>query len=144
MTMFIVGGIFLFTVIILPLFLLNVLGIAATRAGLSLTPLTLGMVLTSILSGQIASRVGHVKAILVAGLVVLLGAFLLIQQTLSPDSSASDITLMLVLIGLGMGPTMPLYTLLVQNAAEPHQVGVVTSGSIFARSVGQVIGLALF
>src|SRR5690606_1063342 len=49
-----------------------------------------------------------------------------------------------LLIGLGTGPTLPLYTLLVQNASPPNQLGVVTSGSIFARSVGQVIGLALF
>jgi EmrB/QacA subfamily drug resistance transporter len=144
LTMFVLGATFLFTVIFLPLYLVNVVGISATRAGISLTPLTLAMVLTSVLSGQLASRIGRVKPILVAALVVLAGAFLVMGFTLGPDSTQSEVTLKMVLIGLGMGPTLPLYTLMVQNAARPQDLGVVTSGSIFARSLGQVIGIALF
>jgi EmrB/QacA subfamily drug resistance transporter len=143
-TMFVLGGAFLFTVVFLPLYLVNVTGVSATRAGLSLTPLTLGMVCTSVVSGQIASRLGHVKGLLVGALSILAGAFLLVALTLSPDSTGLEVTIMMVLIGVGMGPTLPLYTLIVQNSAPPRAVGAVTAGSIFARSLGQVIGLALF
>lgn len=144
LTMFVLGATFLFTLIFLPLFLVNVVGISATRAGLSLTPLTLAMVGTSVMAGQLASRLGSVKGILVVSLIVLIAAFAIMDLTLTPDSTQAEITWKMILIGLGMGPTLPLYTLMVQNAARPSQLGVVTAGSIFARSVGQVIGLALF
>ncbi|MEX2584200.1 MAG: MDR family MFS transporter [Gemmatimonadota bacterium] len=144
LTMFVLGATFLFTVIFLPLYLVNVVGISATRAGLSLTPLTLAMVTTSVLSGQLASRLGRAKPLLIVALSVLAIAFLVMGFTLTPDSSQTEVTLKMILIGFGMGPTLPLYTLLVQNAARPHEIGVVTSGSIFARSLGQVIGIALF
>jgi hypothetical protein len=102
------------------------------------------MVASSILSGQIASRLGHVRVLLISALMVLVAAFAFMYFTLSPDLTRTDIAFRVILIGLGLGPTWPLYTLLVQNAAAPHQVGAVTSSSIFARSVGQLIGLALF
>src|SRR5690606_8920990 len=144
LTMFVLGATFLFTVIFLPLYLVNVVGISATRAGLSLTPLSLSMVATSVFSGQLASRIGRVKPILVTALGLLTIAFLVMGFTLTPDSSQVEVTLKMILVGFGMGPTLPLYTLAVQNAARPEGLGVVTSGSIFARSLGQVIGLALF
>lgn len=144
LTMFTLGATFLFTIIFLPLFLVNVVGISATRAGLSLMPLTLAMVATSVLAGQIASRLGTIKGLLIGSLILLAGGFLLMQATITADATQGMITLTLVLIGLGMGPTLPLYMLLVQNAANPSQIGVATSGSIFARSIGQVFGLALF
>jgi EmrB/QacA subfamily drug resistance transporter len=143
-TMFVLGATFLFSVVFLPLFLVNVVGVSATRAGLSLTPLTLAMVTTSVLSGQLASRFGWIKGLLLAALTLLAAAFAIMGFTLEPGSSQAEVTLKMILIGLGMGPTLPLYTLIVQNAARQEDVGVVTSGAIFARSLGQVIGLALF
>jgi MFS family permease len=144
LTMFVIGSTFLFTVVFLPLYMVNVLGISVTRAGLSLTPLTLGMVTTSVLAGQIASRLGGVKTLLIGALATLAVAFAIMGFTLSPDATQGEVTLKMILIGLGMGPTLPLYTLLVQNASRPRDVGVVTAGSIFSRAIGQVIGLALF
>ncbi|MEX2570213.1 MAG: MDR family MFS transporter [Gemmatimonadota bacterium] len=144
LTMFVLGAIFLFTVIFLPLYLVNVVGISATRAGLSLMPLTLAMVASSIVAGRLASRPERIKALLTGSLMVLGIAFLVMGFTLTPESSQTGVTIKMILIGLGMGPTLPLYTLVVQNAARPRDVGVVTSGSIFARSLGQVIGLAFF
>ncbi len=143
-TMFVLGGTFLFTVIFVPLFLVNVKGESATDAGLSLAWLTAAMVGTSLAAGHIASRPERIKKLLLGALVVVCGAFLLLYATLSGDTSVRQISVMVFLIGLGMGPTLPLYTLLVQNAAEPRQIGAVTSGSIFARSMGQVMGLAFF
>lgn len=143
-TMFLLGATFLFTIIFLPLYLVNVVGVSATSAGLSLTPLTLAMVATSVSAGRLASRLLWVKPILVASLVLTTASFIIMDVTLSATSTQAEVTWKMILIGLGIGPTLPLYTLLVQNAARPSQVGVVTSGAIFSRSVGQVIGLALF
>lgn len=143
-TMFIIGSVFLVTVVFLPLYLVNVIGISASRAGLSLTPLTLAMVATSILAGQAAARYANARGILIGSLLVTAAAFAIMGFTLKPDSSALGVTLKMILIGLGIGPTLPLYTLLVQNAAASSEVGVVTAGAIFSRAMGQVIGLTLF
>jgi len=143
-TMFLLGTIFLFGLVFLPVFMMNVLGVSATRAGLTLTPLTLAMVSTSVLAGQAASRFGGVKWQLVGACLVLAIAFAVMGFTIGPDSTATGVTMRMVLVGIGMGPTMPLYLLIVQNAARREDVGVVTAGSVFSRSMGQVIGLAFF
>jgi MFS family permease len=142
--MFVLGGAFLFSVIFLPLFLVNVIGVSATSAGFALTPLMLGMVSTSIGSGQLAGRFGHPRVFLMGGLSLLLVAFAIIGFTLAPDTSRLEITLMMVLVGLGFGPSLPLYTILVQNAADARDIGAVTATSTFARSMGQVIGITVF
>ena len=144
LTMFVLGATFLFTIVFLPLFLVHVVGISATKAGMSLTPLTLAMVSTSVLAGQVVSRVGHVKEILASALALVVVAFLVMGLTLGPDSTQLEVTLKMILIGLGMGPTLPLFPLVVQNASRPEDVGVVTAGAMFSRSLGQVIGLAFF
>jgi EmrB/QacA subfamily drug resistance transporter len=142
--MFVLGGAFLFTVIFLPLYLVNVVGVSATSAGFALTPLMLGMVSTSVGSGQLVGRFGHPRGFLIGGLVLLLAAFALLGFGLESDSSRLEVTLMMVLVGLGFGPSLPLYTLVVQNAAEPKDIGSVTATSTFARSMGQVIGITAF
>lgn len=143
-SMFVLGGAFLFSVIFLPLYLVNVIGVSATSAGFALTPLMLGMVSTSIGAGQLVSRVGHTRTFLMGSLLLLLAAFALIGFTLQPDTSRTHITLLMVLVGLGFGPSLPLYTLIVQNAAEQKDIGAVTATSTFARSMGQVIGITIF
>jgi hypothetical protein len=90
------------------------------------------------------SKLGHYRVLLIASLSLLLIAFGLMAFTLSPDGSAGDVTLKMLLIGLGTGPTLPLYTLAMQNAATRGEVGVVTAAATFSRSLGQVIGLAIF
>jgi EmrB/QacA subfamily drug resistance transporter len=144
LTMFVLGATFLFSVIFLPLYLVNVVGISATRAGLSLMPLTLAMVVTSIGAGQWVSRVGHMKAVLAGSLVLTIVAFGVMGFTLSPTDTQTSVTLKMVLVGLGLGPTLPLYTLVVQNAARPQDLGIVTAASTFSRALGQVLGITLF
>ena len=141
---FVLGAGFLFGVIFLPLYLVNVVGVSATRAGLTMMPLTFGIVIGSVAAGQLVSRFGHYRRLLVASLALLLASFALMGFTLSPEGSARDITLKMLLVGLGTGPTLPLYTLAMQNAARHGEVGVVTAAATFSRSLGQVIGLAIF
>ena len=142
--MFVFGGAFLFTVIFLPLYLVNVMNVSATSAGFALTPLMLGMVSTSVGSGQLVTRFGHPRRFIQGGLALLLVAFALIGLTLETDTSRLMVTVMMVLVGLGFGPSLPLYTLIVQNAADPKDIGAVTATSTFARSMGQVIGITVF
>ncbi|HLU25206.1 MAG TPA: MFS transporter [Longimicrobiales bacterium] len=141
---FAVGVAFLFSLVFLPLFLVNVAGVSATRAGLTMIPLTFGIVGGSIFAGQLTSRIGHARAVLLGGLALLMAAFAIMAFTLSPAATVGGMSWKMVLIGLGIGPTMPLYTLLAQNAARARDLGVVSAAATFSRSIGQVIGITVF
>ncbi|MFN2322336.1 MAG: MDR family MFS transporter [Trueperaceae bacterium] len=136
------GAAFLSTVIFLPLFMVNVLGVSATRAGVSLIPLSLGVVLGSIFGGQIASRLGRYKGLMVfAGSVLIVAMFLL--STMPVDVPYWQVTLYMVIAGLGVGPGLPLYTLAIQNAIDPRKVGQATSAAQFFRQIGGAVGAAV-
>ena len=140
---FLLGMAFLGPIIFLPLFMVNVVGLSATNSGLTLTPLVLGLVAGNVLSGQIVSRIGKYKGIMVGALVLLMAAFLIMGLTLHPDASQASVTWKMILIGLGLGPSIPLYTLAIQNASDPRLTGQVTSSVTFFRNLGQVVGVAI-
>jgi EmrB/QacA subfamily drug resistance transporter len=140
---FVIGAAFLSAFTFLPLFMVNVVGLSATRSGLTLTPLTLGVVAGNVLSGQLAARLGRYRGLMLVSLGVLGVGFTVMGFTLSPDSSQATVTVKMVLMGLGMGPTIPLYTLAIQNAVPPRQLGVATSTTTFFRQLGSTVGVAL-
>ncbi len=140
--LFFLGIAFLSTMIFLPLFMVMVLGVSATSAGISLIPLSLGLVTGAIASGQIVSRLGHYRRLMLAGLTVLfIGLFLLSRMT--ADVGYWTVSLYMVIIGLGLGPSFPLYTLAVQNAVDDSKLGQATSSTQFFRQMGGVIGVAV-
>ncbi len=130
-------------IIFIPLFFQGVLGLSATASGGFLTPMTLGMVVGSILSGQVLSRTGgHYRVLgLVGGGVTVLGQALLSRMT--ADTSYGQAVFNTVLMGLGLGATMPLFTLAVQNAVPYRFLGVATSSTQFFRTIGGTLGLAI-
>ena len=140
---FIIGAVFLASVTFLPLFMVNVVGLSATHSGLTLTPLTLGVVAGNVLSGQLASRLGRYKAVTLGSLLLLGVGFAVMAFTLTPDSGQAEVTVKMVLVGLGLGPSIPLYTVAVQNAVPPQRIGVATSATTFFRQLGMTVGVAL-
>ncbi len=140
--LFFIGAGFLSLVVFLPLFMVNVVGVSATQAGVSLIPVSIGLVLGSALTGQVVSRFGHYKLqMLAGGALLVVGLFLLSRMTV--DTGYWQITLYMLLCGLGLGPTFPLYTLAVQNAVEPRYIGQSTGSSIFFRQIGGTVGVAV-
>ena len=140
---FLSGSVFLGAIVFLPLFMVNVVGLSATSSGFTLMPLTLGIVAGNILSGQLVSRLGRYKPLILLSQVLLVGAFALMGFTLSPSSTQGSLTLKMILVGLGLGPSVPLLTLAIQNGVAPHQMGVATSSATFFRQMGSTIGVAL-
>jgi EmrB/QacA subfamily drug resistance transporter len=140
---FVLGAGFLSAVVFLPLFMVNVVGVSATRAGLTMTPLTLGMVVGSVLSGRLVSRLGRYRGLLLGSLALLFVGFAIMAFTLTPASTHLELTLKMVVVGLGIGPSLPLYPLVVQNATPDDEIGVVTAAATFARGLGQVLGVAV-
>ncbi len=140
--LFFMGAAFLCITIFLPLFMVNVIGVSATQAGASLIPLSLGVVFGSVVSGQLVSRYGHYKRLmLLGGVVLIVGTYLL--SSMSVDTPYWQVTLYMVVCGLGLGPAMPLYTLAIQNAVDVRKIGQATSASQFFRQIGGTIGAAL-
>ena len=142
-TMFVLGAAFLTPMVFLPLFMVNVVGVTATASGLTISPLVMGIVAGNVVSGQLASRFGKYKPFMLVALVVMTCGFLVMGFTLTASSTQSEVTLKMVLLGLGLGPSIPLYTLAIQNAVDPRQMGVATSMTTFFRSMGSTVGVAV-
>ena len=140
--LFLLGGAFLGLVIFQPLFMVNVVGVSATKAGISLIPLSLGVVSGSIVAGQMVSRFGYYKRWMLGGGVVLMVGLVLLA-TMPATVAYSQVLLYLGVCGIGLGPTMPLYTLAIQNAVEPPLMGQATSASQFFRQIGGAIAAAI-
>jgi hypothetical protein len=140
--LFLLGAAFMGVVVFLPLFMVNVVGVSATRAGISLIPLSLGMFVGSVGSGQIVARTGNYKMLLLGGGAILLIAVLLLSGMTTRTTFGQVFGYMLI-CGLGFGPSMPLYTLAVQNAVPLQLIGQSTSASQFFRQIGGAVGAAV-
>ncbi|HVU02127.1 MAG TPA: MDR family MFS transporter [Polyangiaceae bacterium] len=139
--LFLYGGTMFGAILFLPLFLVNVVGVSATQAGASLIPLSMGMVVGSVAGGRLASRFGRYKPImLVGGALLFVGSILL--SRMDEHVSYWQVTVYMVLCGVGIGPTMPLYPLAVQNSVEHQKIGQATSASQFCRQIGGLVGAA--
>ncbi len=135
MTMF--GAIFF-----LPVFVQGVIGNSATNSGEILVPMLLAMVVSSIGSGQLISRTGRYKVILLAGLAVMAVGFFMIT-TFDISTTNQTVVEAMILIGLGLGCTMQTYTLVVQNSVTRADMAVATSATQLSRSMGSALGLAI-
>lgn len=139
---FFFGATFLSVVIFLPLFLVNVVGVSATRAGVALIPYSLGIVTGSTLAGHTVARFGHLRDLILGGGVILTVAIVLLAR-MDADTTYGTITAYMVAAGFGMGPSLPLFTLAIQNAVDVRRVGQATSAAQFFRQMGGTVGTAV-
>ncbi len=140
---FLVGAGFLGAILFLTLFLVNVRGFSATGAGTATIPLTIGFIIGAQSAGLIAARIGRYKWLIVGALSVATLAFIWLS-TITADTPYPLLAARMVLVGLGLGPTVSLFTLAAQNAVERQQIGVATSSGTFFQQMGSTIGVALF
>lgn len=129
-------------ILYIPLFMQGVVGVSATNSGLALTPLMLGMVFSSILGGQVISRIGRYKWAVVLGLFSMLTGLYLLSR-MGVDTTIPIAVRNMVITGLGIGLVMPTITLAVQNAFPFRLLGVTTASLQFFRQIGGTIGIAL-
>ena len=131
------------SVIFLPLFLQVVTGVSATNSGLLLLPLTAGVVAGSVGSGRIISRTGRYRGWPIGGLAFAsVGMVLLtLMHAGTPLVWSSLFT---VILGLGVGATMQVTVLVVQNSVDHRDLGVATGAVQFFRQMGGAFGVAAF
>lgn len=127
----------------LPLYMQIVKGKSPTEAGLLLLPLTLGIMVGSIVSGQMISRTGRYRIFPIIGAFLLVTGVLL-MSTFKTDTSLLMIDLFSAVFGLGLGFNMQPLVLAVQNAVPPQDMGVATSSATFFRQMGGTLGTAVF
>ena len=129
-------------IIFVPLELQGVLGVSVTNSGLLLTPMMLGLIVSSVLTGQLIPRIKHYHYLGTIGIALMMVGLYLMAQTTTATSQMS-ITIDIVLVGLGLGVTMPLYINAVQSALPTRYLGVGTSQFQFWRNVGGTAGAAI-
>ena len=129
-------------VIFLPRWFQVVRGAGATESGYQMFPLLLGLIGSSIISGQVISRTGRYKAVVVGGMV-LMAVGIYLMSGITADTPLPLFWSWMFITGVGIGPTLPSYTLIVQNAVPLSQLGVATSNLTFFRQIGGSVGLAV-
>ncbi len=140
---FIVGLALFGAITYLPLYLQIVKGRSPTSSGLTLTPLMVGLLITSILSGQLISRYGRYKPFPIAGTAIMVVAVFLLSR-LTVHTPMDYTIAVMVILGLGLGMVMQVLVLAAQNSVDHRLLGVATSGSTLFRQVGGSIGVAAF
>lgn len=140
--LFFFGVVFLGVIVFLPLFIVNVTGVSATEAGISLIPLSLGIVFGATVSGQLVSRIGHYRRLMLLG-GCLLFVGILFLSLMDTQTTYLEVMIYMTICGLGIGPALPLYPLAIQNAVDTRLIGQATSASQFFRQIGGVFGAAL-
>ncbi|WP_223693496.1 MDR family MFS transporter [Leifsonia poae] len=126
----------------LPLYLQLVLGSNPTESGLQLLPMILGLMISSIASGQIIARTGRYRQFPIIGTLFLSGGFFYLTF-LHYNSSYWFIAGAMLLIGLGLGQLMQTLTIASQNSVGLKDMGVATSASTFFRQIGGTLGTAV-
>ena len=126
----------------LPVFVQGVVGNSVTNSGAILVPMLVAMIVTSVAGGQIISRTGRYKALLLGGLAVMGVGYYLLSR-FDVNTTNQQVILAMVLIGLGLGLCMQTYVLIVQNSVSREDMAVATSATQLSRSIGAAIGLAI-
>jgi EmrB/QacA subfamily drug resistance transporter len=126
----------------IPLYLQLVNGASPTESGFMMLPMILGLMIASIVSGQLISRTGKYNLFPKIGTgFMVLGFFWL--TFLTADKPVIWMMIGMFFIGLGLGQLMQTLTIASQNAVGPRDMGVATSSSTFFRQIGGTAGTAV-
>ncbi|MER5746966.1 MFS transporter [Streptomyces sp. NPDC002225] len=127
----------------LPTFLQMVDGASATESGLLMLPMMGGIVVASVVSGQLISRTGRYRLYPIIGSgTSAVGMWLL--SFLDVDTPRIEYSIAQAVLGIGIGLVMPVLVLAVQNSVVPADIGSATSANNYFRQIGGSVGAAVF
>ncbi|MFC4627361.1 MDR family MFS transporter [Promicromonospora alba] len=127
----------------LPLYLQTVKGSTPTESGLEMTPMMLGLLITSIGSGQLISRTGRYKIYPILGTAIT-AAGLYLLSLMGQDTTTLQAGLSMFVFGAGLGMVTQVLVIAVQNDVGYRDLGTATSGTTYFRTIGASIGVAVF
>ncbi len=140
---FLIGVAMFGSMIFLPVYLQVVDGMTPTRSGLAMLPMVVGIFTTSITAGQLMSRNGRYRHFPILGAAVVTAALIMLS-TLDNATPYWFTGLSMFVMGLGLGLTMQVLIVVVQNSVDRSDMGVATSSVTFFRQMGGSFGTALF
>ncbi|MET9502074.1 MFS transporter [Streptomyces sp. NPDC006622] len=127
----------------LPTFLQMVDGASATESGLLMLPMMGGIVIASVVSGQLITHTGRYRLYpVLGGALAVLGMWLL--SRLDADTPRPHYSLWMAVLGAGIGLVMPVLVLAAQNSVRPADLGTATSAHTYFRQIGGSVGAAVF
>ena len=129
-------------IIFLPRWFQFVRGASATEAGYQTLALLVGLIASSIIAGILVSRTGRYKIIILFGLVMMIIGLTLMTR-LRAGTELPLLWFWMFITGVGIGPTLSVFTIVVQNAVPFRFLGVATSNLTFFRQIGGSVGLAI-
>ncbi|TPW78229.1 MFS transporter [Schumannella soli] len=139
---FLVGFAMFGAMLTLPLYLQIVVGLDPTAAGFATLPLVLGLMVASIVSGQMISRIGKYRAFPITGTAFTAVGYVLLTF-MNIDRPLWYLLIAMFVIGLGLGQLMQTLTFAAQGSVEPRDMGVATSSATFFRQIGGTLGVAV-
>ncbi len=139
---FLVGFAMFGAMMTIPLYLQIVTGLTPTESGFATLPMIGGLMVASIMTGQIVARTGKYRIFPVTGTAsTAVGYTILTFMTI--DKPLWFLMIGMFFIGFGLGQLMQSLTLATQGAVEPRDMGVATSASTFFRQIGGTMGTAI-
>jgi EmrB/QacA subfamily drug resistance transporter len=140
--MFLAAFGFFAAIVFLPRWFQVVAGASATESGYNLLPLLAALIVSATVSGQIVARTHRYKLLVVISMVTLaVGLYLL--TNLHADTDRPVLWIWMIIAGLGIGPSFAVFTLIVQNAVPPREIGTASSSLTFFQQIGGTIGLTI-
>ncbi len=124
------------------LFLQGALGFSPIRAGLTMTPMSIMIMISAPLAGRLTDRIGA-RWILVTGLTLMTSGVLFIISRISLETSWRTLLPALILTGTGMGLTFAPMTTAVMAEVPPRIAGSASGILNTMRNIGQVLGIAV-
>jgi EmrB/QacA subfamily drug resistance transporter len=140
---FIVGFALLGTMTFLPTYLQYCQGVSATVSGLRTLPMVLGLIVASVGAGNVVSHTGRYRVFPIVGSVVMAAGMWWLSH-LDQHSTTLETSGAMLVLGIGIGLSMQVLTIIVQNTVEYRDLGVATSGVTFFRTMGSSFGAAVF
>ncbi|MDH6438317.1 EmrB/QacA subfamily drug resistance transporter [Streptomyces sp. SAI-144] len=140
---FIVGFAMLGALTYLPTYLQYVDGDSATVSGVRTLPMVIGLLIASVVSGNVVSKTGQYRFFPIVGSLVM-GLGLFLMSLMGPSTGAWPASLYMFVLGTGIGLCMQVLTIAVQNTVEYADLGTATSGVTFFRTLGSSFGTAVF
>jgi len=126
----------------MPMFVQGVIGTSAASSGFVTSPMMLGMVVASTLSGIAATRLGRYRAFIIAGSALIVVGMIMLTRLDAGSKEVQAVAAMIVM-GVGIGLSMPIVNLVLQNSVSHQLLGVVSSSAQFFRQIGGTLGTAV-
>ncbi len=141
---FIIGIAMFGGMIVLPLVIQVVYGASPTEAGLLMLPMVAGMMTATISSGRYTSKTGKYRVFFNLGTATLFVGYAYMFLLLDASSPIWQVSIGMILIGLGLGQLMQTTMVASQNSVDAKDIGVATSSATFFRQMGGTLGVAIF